>query len=195
MDNFEPQGGDLRLRAAHEEGDFNLRGIILFIAILVLFAVITLMVAGVLMRLFEWAEKNYIDKPPTAAQQQLQEQRGERAAKEGVRPQPDWYNREIDSRVMEKTFTAPRLQDDDAADMDTFRTAEDQWLHSTAKNPDGSVHIPIDQAIDLVSKEGLPQVNGTFTAQPALGALESEAEASKQRVKQAGEQPKQPRKK
>lgn len=195
MDNFEPQGGELRLPAAHEEGDFNLRGIILFISILVLSAAFTLIAAGVLLRLFEWVSKNYIDKPPTAAQQQLQEQRGERATKEGVKPQPDWYDREVDAKVMEKTFTAPRLQDDDAADMETYRTAEDKWLHSTAKNPDGSVHIPIDQAMDLVSKEGLPAVNGTFTPQPALGSLESEAEASKQRVKQAGEQPQQPRKK
>ncbi len=195
MDNFDPQGGDIRLRVGHEERELNVRGVVLFIIILVVSAVLTLLLAWALMEFFEWAERKYFDQPPSAAQQQLQEQRGERAGKEQVKPQSDLYDREVDEKVLNKTFAAPRLQYDDAADMERFRKAEDQWLQSAARNRDGSIHIPIDQAIDLVSKSGLPAVNGTFTPQPMYGSLESEAEAARRRVSQEGGQPQQPRKK
>lgn len=190
MDNFHPQSGEMHLGAGHEEGEFNIRGIILFIVILVLSAVLTFIAAAILMRVFEWAERTYIDKPPSAVQQQLSEQRGEPATREGVRPQPDWYNREIDEKVLEKTFTTPRLQYDDAADMNFFVDAEQRRLDSTGKDTNGNIHIPIDRAIDLLSQpqRGLPSVNGTFTPQPPLGSLESEAEAAKRRVSEAGAQ-------
>jgi hypothetical protein len=188
MDNFQPQSGDLHVAAGHEGGDFSIRGIILFIAILVVSAVLTFIAAGGLLRLFEWYERTHLDQPGSAVQQQLSEQRGEMAPKEGVRPQPDWYNREIDEKVLQKTFAAPRLQYDDATDMTLFLNSESQLLNGTGKYADGSVHIPIDQAIDLVAKQGLPPVNGTFTAQPPLGGLMAVSEAAQNRVKAAGEQ-------
>ena len=63
---------------------------------------------------------------------------------------------------MQKTFPAPRLQYDDLRDMVQLRRAEDKLLNSVGKNPDGTMHIPIDRVIDRVSKEGLPQVRGPF---------------------------------
>ena len=187
MDNFEPQSGDLQLRVGHEEDHFRIHGIVLFMIILVVSGILTFIAAGVLMRLFEWAERTYIDKPPSAVQQQLSEQRGEPATREGVRPQPDWYNREVDQKMLEKTFTTPRLQEDDAEDMKFFLNAEQQRLDSTGKDPDGNIHIPIDRAIDVLSgpQRGLPSVNGTFTPQPPLGSLEAVADAAKRRVGEA----------
>jgi hypothetical protein len=187
MDNFQPQSGDLHVAIGHEEGDFSIRGIILFIIILVVSAAFTFIAAWGLLRLFEWIQVKY-DTPSTPVQQQLSEHRGEMAQREGVRPKPDWYNREIDEKVLNKTFASPRLQYDDAADMTLFLNNENQWLNSTGKNEDGSVRIPIDQAIDLVSKQGLPPVNGTFTPQPPLGGLMAVSEAAQNRVKAAGEQ-------
>jgi hypothetical protein len=188
MDNFQPQSGSAHVSAGHEEGDFSVRGIILFVIILVLSAVATFIAASGLMRLFEWAEVKYFDKPQTAVQQQLTEQRGEPATKAGIRPQPDWYTRAVDEEVLRKTFTTPRLQYDDTADMGDFLSKEKKWLESTGKNPDGSAHIPIDRAIDLVSKQGLPLVNGTFTSQPPLGGLEAVSEAAQRRLQEAGAQ-------
>jgi hypothetical protein len=91
--------------------------------------------------------------------------------------------------VLEKTFATPRLQDNDEADMNLFRNSEKAWLESTGKNPDGSIHIEIDRAIDVVAREGLPAVNGTFVPQPPLGSLESVADAAKRRVNEAVTQP------
>lgn len=191
MDNFEPQSSG-NVTVGHEQDNFSLRGIILFIVILVIAAIMTFIAAGGFMRLFEWAEVKYFDKPPTAAEQQLNEQRGEFAGKQGVRPQPDWYERAVDEKVLEKTFAAPRLQYDDASDMGLFLNSEKNWLESTGTNPDGSVHIPIDRAMDVLSKQGLPPVNGTFTPQPPLGGLEDISNASKRRVQESGQQAQQP---
>lgn len=192
MDNFEAQGGSLHVSTGHESGEFNIRGIILFIAVLVVSAVLTFIAAAGLMRLFEWAEVKYFDKPQIAAEQQLNEQRGQLAGKQGVRPQPDWYEREIDEKTLEKTFTTPRLQYDDAADMGLFLNSEKGWLDVAGKTPDGTIHIPIDRAITLLAKQGLPAVNGTFTALPSEGPLEQVSDFSKRRVQEAGGQVQQP---
>jgi hypothetical protein len=172
----------------HEGGDFSVRGIVIFIVSLVLSAVATFIAAAGLMNFFEWGEAKYIDKAPSPVQRQLYEQRGELAAKDGAKPQPDWYQRAVDEKVLEKTFATPRLQYDDASDMGSFYKAEKDWLDSTGKSADGSVHIPISQAIDELSQKGLPPVNGTFTPQPPLGGLLAVSEAAQNRVKAAGGQ-------
>ena len=188
MDSFTPQSG-MHVRSGHEESDINTRGIIVFMVILVVSGGVTFLAASGLLRLFEWYEKAH-EPQATAAQQQLREQRGERAERAGVRPQPDWYDREIDAQVIQKTFAAPRLQDDDASDMGSFLESEKQRLDNTGKDPDGSIHIPIDRAIDLVSKEGLPQVNGTFVPGPPLGNLTDVSQAAQKRLNElnAGQQ-------
>ena len=188
MDNFESQAGGMLVSKGHEEDKFSVRGIVVFIVALVISGIVTFIAAGVLLRLFEWAENKYFEKPSTAAQNQLHEARGEMAPREGVRPQPDWYNREIDEKVVEKTFAAPRLQYDDAADMGTFRNAERERLVSVGKDPDGTIHIQINRAIDLLSQRGLPAVNGTFTAQPPLGSLEAVSQAAQKRLAEANAQ-------
>lgn len=189
MDSYTPQGG-MHVRVGHEESDINTRGIIMFLAILVVSGGMTFLAASGLLRLFEWGEKTFVDKKPTPAQQVLHEQRGDLAKKEGAKPAPDWYDREIDAKVIEKTFAAPRLQDNDADDMGSFLESEQQWLGSTGKDGDGNIHIPIDHAIDLVSKEGLPQVNGTFVPGPPLGNLTDVSDAAQKRLNElnAGQQ-------
>ena len=188
MDNYQPQAG-AHVKFGHEEHDINVRGIVLFLIILVLSAVMTLLIAWAFMVFFEWVEKK-LEPKPTAVQQQLINQRGPELAKTGVKPAPDWYARAVDTETINRTFATPRLQYDDAADMAKFLEIEDNRLNNTGKDSDGSIHIPIDRAIDLVSKEGLPQVNGTFTAAPPLGNLEAVAEAAQKRISEAqGKQP------
>src|SRR5215472_6618310 len=137
MDNFHPQSSGMHVRAGHEEADFSLRGIIIFIVILVLSAIFTMFAVSGLMRLFEWGEKKYIDQKSTPAQQQLSQDRGELAKKQGVKPPPDWYDRAVDEKVLEKTFAAPRLQYDDATDMSSFLESEKHRLESTGKDAGG----------------------------------------------------------
>jgi hypothetical protein len=182
MDSYTPQSG-MHVRGGHEERDINLRGIIVFVVVLVLSAGVTFLAASGLLRLFEWYEKTHEAKA-TPAQQQLHEERGDLAKKVGVKPQPDWYDREIDAKVLERTFATPRLQDDDANDLRVFVESEEDRLANTGKDPDGSIHIPIDRAIDLLSdpKRGLPQVSGTFTPGSQYGNLTDVADAARRRL-------------
>jgi len=193
MDSFQPQAG-AHVKIGHEEGDFNLRGIILFVIILILSAILTMLAAVGLLKLFEWMEVSYFDKKPTAVQQQLSDQRGGEPMKKtgGVKPQPDWYSRSVDEQTIQRTFATPRLQYDDTADMENFLNIENARLNSTGKDADGSIHIPIDQAIDMLANKGLPPVNGTFVPGPALGDLEAVANAAQRRVNEANKQGPQP---
>ena len=180
MDNFHPQGGEIFVKEGHQELDFNPRGIILFIIILVLSAVLTFIAAWGLMHLFEWIETKYFDVKPTPVQQQLSNERGgEPVKKTGeIRPTPDWYNRATDDATIRRTFATPILQYDDVADMNYFRKSENDRLDNTGKDPDGTIHIPISQAIDILSQRGLPAVNGTFRIEPPLAVPTGESRPS-----------------
>ena len=63
------------------------------------------------------------------------------------------------------TYQAPRLQPDPAADMRAFRSQELARLNSAGwvDRASGRVHIPIDQAMQAVAREGIP---GWPTATP-----------------------------
>lgn len=180
MDKYQPQTSGMVVKEGHQELDFNLRGIVLFIVVLVLSAILTFIAAGGLMRFFEWYEKTKLDVKPTPVQKQLSDERGGEPIKTtgGVKPRPDWYNRETDEDTLKRTFATPRLQYDDVADMNLFRNSENERLNHAGKDADGTIHIPISQAIDIISKEGLPAVNGTFRVEPPLGVPTGESRPS-----------------
>lgn len=88
-------------------------------------------------------------------------------------------------------FPEPRLQPNPAADLNKFRTQEEQTLNSYGwVDPQtGVAHIPIEQAIDIIAARGLPVRQGGEspvtaaqtaqeqrgpTAQPASGASQQE---------------------
>lgn len=60
-----------------------------------------------------------------------------------------------------RTFPAPRLQPDDVADMNKFRAEEEIILNTYdwANQQQGTVRIPIEQAIQQIAKQGLPVRN------------------------------------
>ena len=82
-----------------------------------------------------------------------------------IKPAPDWYGRGKMEDHLSRTIKTPRLQYDDEHDMQIFRGSEEQWLSSTGKSPDGSIHIPVSRAMEILAQRGLPQVSGPF--QPA----------------------------
>lgn len=55
----------------------------------------------------------------------------------------------------------PRLQVDPPADWQTMRATDEAALNSSGQQPDGSLHIPIDRAMDLLAQRGLPAAAGT----------------------------------
>ncbi len=173
MDKFEPQSGGGHLKEGHEESDLSIRGIVLFGVFLAVGGVLAfVLMIGMIWGLEKWEKSN--EAKLTPMEQQLQTER--EAPKEGLgkevpagegepKPAPDWFGRGAMEDHLGQTFKAPRLQYDDEHDMRTFRNSEEKWLDSTGRAADGSVHIPISRAMDILAQSGLRPVSGPF--QPA----------------------------
>lgn len=175
MDNFHSQSAGGHLKEGHDVTDLSVPAILLSgVALAVSLAAAFLLVLGFYWGLQKW-EKDH-QPPMTDMENQLRNERGpmsENAARSpvpevpegqepGVKPQPDWYGRGKMEDHLDRTFPGPRLQYDDEYDMSLFRGSEEKWLGSTGKDPDGAVHIPVDQAMQLLVQRGLPQVSGPF---------------------------------
>ena len=172
MDKFETQSGG-HVKEGHQESDISVKGvvwsgIVLAIGGIIAFALMIGMIHGL-----EAYEKNHEAKL-TPMEKELQQER--ETPKEGlgkviptgegeIKPAPDWYGRGKMDEHLSRTIKTPRLQYDDEHDMQIFRGSEERWLSSTGKLPDGSIHIPINRAMEILAQRGLPQVSGPF--QPA----------------------------
>lgn len=122
----------------YERRDLSARAVITFF--------ISLAIAGVFVQVLVWAYFKYLGRsqfagtpttnPIMTSNRQLQEVGGDPALR----------------------FPAPRLQPDPPADLSKFRQREDQILNSYGwvDQNAGIVHIPIEQAIDVLAKSGLP---------------------------------------
>lgn len=168
-DKFESQSGG-HLKEGHEGSDLSIRGIVISGVLLVVGAIFSFVLIFAMIRIMEHWERTH-EAQLTPMEQQLQQER--ETPKEGlgkvtpthegeIKPAPDWYGRGKMENHLSRTFTAPRLQYDDEHDLGIFRGSEDEWLSSTGKDAAGSIHIPIDRAMDILSKQGLPQVSGPF---------------------------------
>jgi len=169
---FETQSGG-HIKEGHQESDVSVKGvvwsgIVLAIGGIIAFALMIGMIHGL-----EAYERSHEAKltPMEKQLQQEREQPQEGLGKavptsEGeIKPAPDWYGRGKMEDHLSRTIKAPRLQYDDEHDMQIFRGSEEQWLSSTGKSPDGSIHIPVNRAMEILAQRGLPQVSGPF--QPA----------------------------
>ena len=187
MDKFHTQSGGMHVKEGHEGSDFSIRGIIVFAVFLALGLVLTFIIAGVLMKVFEWGSRKYIDAGMTPVQQQLQKQREPASESQPnqypgklpgeIRPTSETELRARIERGMEKTFAQPRLQYDDVTEMNLFRNSENDYLERTGKDNQGNLHIPIGRAIDLLSQRGLPAVSGTWSPQAPGGVPTGESRA------------------
>lgn len=172
MDKFETQSGG-HIKEGHQESDVSVKGIVWSGIILALGGVIAFALMIGMIHGLEAYEKNHEVKM-TPMEQQLHDEREQPQeglgkavpTSEGeVKPAPDWYGRGKMEDHLSRTIKAPRLQYDDEHDMQIFRGSEEQWLSSTGKSPDGSIHIPVSRAMEILAQRGLPQVSGPF--QPA----------------------------
>lgn len=178
MDKFHSQSSGAHVKEGHEDSDLNIRAIVISGIVLVVCGVLSFVGVHFFARALERYEKSH-DAVLTPMEQQLQKQREtlpvtadktpEKPAPEGLKPPPDWYGRGQQEEHLRSTFSAPRLQYDDTRDMDVFRDSEEALLEDVGKDGQGNIHIPIQDAIDVLAKRGLPAVSGTFTAaQPQL---------------------------
>lgn len=171
-DKFETQSGG-HIKQGHQESDVSVRGVVLSGVILAVGGVVAFVLMIGMINWLETYEKNHEAKL-TPVEQQLQKQREEPQeglgkvvpTSEGeIKPAPDWYGRGKMEDHLSRTIKSPRLQYDDEHDMGTFRKSEEDWLSGTGKSPDGSIHISIDRAMQILAQRGLPPVSGPF--QPA----------------------------
>jgi hypothetical protein len=172
-DKFETQSGG-HIKEGHQESDISVKGVVWSGVILAAGGVLSfLIVLGMIKWILEPWEKSHEAKL-TPVEQQLQKEREE--PKEGlgkvvpttegeVKPAPDWYGRGKIDEHLSRTIKSPRLQYDDEHEMGTFLHSEEDWLSRTGKTADGSIHIPIDRAMEILAQRGLPAVSGPF--QPA----------------------------
>jgi len=169
---FETQSGG-HIKEGHQESDVSVKGVVWSGVILALGGVIAFALMIGMIHGLEAYERNHEAKM-TPMEQQLHDEREQ--PKEGlgkavptsegeVKPAPDWYGRGKMEDHLSRTIKAPRLQYDDEHDMQLFRGSEEQWLGSTGKSADGSIHIPVSRAMEILAQRGLPQVSGPF--QPA----------------------------
>jgi hypothetical protein len=171
MDKFETQSGG-HVKQGHDESEVSVRGILWSGVFLVACAFFSFaLMIGMIWGLEKW-EKSQEPKL-TPMEQQMKAER--EAPREGLgkeipveqkelKPAPDWYGRGKMEDHLRRTFkdTSPLLQYDDEHDMSGFRHSEEKWLDSTGKSSDGSIHIPVTHAMEILAQRGLPQVNGPF---------------------------------
>jgi hypothetical protein len=174
-DGFVPQTGGLEVKEGHEESDLSTKAIFTFLIVLAVSGALTFVLGRVLITDWKfvglgWWEKQVFPVQPalTPAQQQLQDERQVATARAAARSQgegeraPESYGRPEMEDYLGRTFPAPRLQYDDVWEMATFRGDEDKWLASSGKTAGGNIHIPIDQAKDLLVKQSLGQITEPF---------------------------------
>ena len=136
----------------YERRDLSSRGVLTFL--------IVLAVAAVLVHVVLWGAYKYVSRhnvqPPLVPAT---------VANDSGTVQPAGNPR--------ATFPAPRLQADPVGDLERFRTAEDAALNSYgwADQANGRVHIPIEQAINLVAQTGLPTRPAALAAADARGKI------------------------
>jgi hypothetical protein len=176
MDRFEPQSPGLHVKEGHEDQDLSIRGVVLFLASLVIAAAASFFaIMAFQWGLEQWEKRN--DAQLTPMENQLQKQRGAppqsqfgaaigKYEGEGVKPPADWVERERAEQRMRNTFPTPRLQYDDTHDLNLFRNSENEWLDSAGKDANGKIHIPVSRAMDLLLQRGLPAVKGPFLPPP-----------------------------
>lgn len=168
MDDFESQGAHLHVTEGHEETDLSVRMIAAFLVSLAICGFAAFLIVFGFYRFLEHLDKESQPRA-TVVEQQLRNEREplqQMSSKtplpvgqtERVKPLPDYYGRGKIDLHLQRTFPGPRLQYDDVYDMNLFRNSEDSWLDSAGKNSDGTVHIPIDQAMNLLVQRGLPKV-------------------------------------
>ncbi|MBZ5493019.1 MAG: hypothetical protein LAO76_19045 [Acidobacteriia bacterium] len=169
---FETQSGG-HIKEGHQESDISVKGVVWSGVILAVGGLLAFVLMIVMIRFLERWERDHEAKL-TPMEQQLQQER--ETPKEGlgkvvptsegeIKPAPDWYGRGKIEDHLSRTIKAPRLQYDDEHDMQIFRGSEEKWLSSTGKSSNGSIHIPVSRAMEILAQRGLPQVSGPF--QPA----------------------------
>jgi hypothetical protein len=147
----------------YERRDMSAMGIIYF---LVGLAATTLIINLLLAGMYSWLDKR------------------ERAQQAPVSPlvtNVPTDTRQIPAKYPEKAFPDPRLETDERNQLNEVRLTEEQRLNSYGwvDEKAGTVHIPIERAMDLVVQRGIP-VRSQETTKPSSAAQTGKMKGNKQ---------------
>ena len=140
---------------AFEHTDLSHRGIWAFFIFLGVSVIVIAIAIGALYKGFGYAQVKMADEPNPMAERQSMP-----APAEMQNTSP------VDLQKFSANGTQPLLQSNDAADMETFLKQEETLLTAAPwKEENGTVHLPIDHAMQLVLQRNQPsRTNGTNPA-------------------------------
>ena len=144
-----------------ESRDLSARGVVGFL--------IGLAVVGTLMTFVIWGMYQYLNKFEAHHQRRL-----------GPLEVTHSESRAEAGRAAQR-FPSPRLQPDPVADLNKFRAHNEQVLNSYGwvDQKSGTVHIPIEKAMDMVVAQGLPTRQSGTQAKAAPGTVPNRSEGAK----------------
>jgi hypothetical protein len=131
----------------YERADLSAKGILWFL--------FGLLVAGVFIELVIWGMFNFLARSERLfAQGTVSPVFNAQKAK--TEPQPGAIMQNTPPVTL-SVFPQPRLQTDDAGEMQSYLASEKKLLNAPPfVEPSGAVHIPIDLAMKLIVERGLP---------------------------------------
>ena len=151
----------------YDRTDLSPRGILVFL--------VGLLIAGVFIEIVLWGMFHFLARSPFFAKgnpsPMLSVQKQQPLTAEGK----DFENT---SNVNPVTFPEPRLQTNDVLDMDQLLQSEHKLLYTDEAfvDPNGTVHLPINEAMKLIVQRGLPVKPASA---PAAAAQKAAAPAAK----------------
>jgi hypothetical protein len=157
MDTSHPpaNGAPSNPSVTFDKSDLGARGIVMFFIALGVFAIAMHLAAlGLWVTLSKVTEKHDAETSPLA--------------KQTVTPRSEVLMNTANVHL--EHFPEPRLQNDDTGDMQRFLLKEAAALTSSAQDADGTVHIPIDEAMNTVITRLPARANGTrLVENPGVG--------------------------
>ncbi len=145
----------------YDRTDLSPRGILVFL--------FGLLVAGIFIELVIWGMFRFLSHSPYFAQgnpsPMVTSQKAQPLTAEGK----DFENT---TNVNPDVFPEPRLQTDDVVDMNQLLQSEHKILYAAQPFVDsnGTVHLPINEAMKLIAERGLPVKPATDVTQKAAPA-------------------------
>ena len=131
----------------YDRSDLSARGVLLFL--------VGLLVAGIFIELVIWGMFRFLSHSTLFVQGNPSPM--VQAMKTAPEKAPG-ASLQNNTGISTQVFPTPRLQTDDVADMDNMLNQEKKILHPEQPFEDsaGNVHIPINQAMNLIVERGLP---------------------------------------
>jgi hypothetical protein len=136
--------GATEARASFERGDIGAKGVVYF---LLAIAGGTVLIAAFLVGLFYVLDKR---------------ERAQQPAVNALITNAPADTRHVPEKYADKAFPDPRLETNERGQLDDIRLPEDEKLSSYgwADEKAGTVHIPIERAMELLAQRGLPTRGG-----------------------------------